>query len=523
MSRSSPAPHAGAAAVPRASARLPAAATLAVASATCSLIVLDTNVVAVSLPSIARGFHASFADIEWVVSAYMTAFAACLLPAGGLADRFGRRRMLFAGLALFCLASFGCGVAPSAGWLIAARAVKGGGAALLLTAALAVIANRFPEGRERARAWAIWGMCMGIATAIAPLVGGAITQWIGWRWVFLLNLPVCVLLAAGARVAIDESRDPHAKRVDAAGSLLFGAALACAIAALIGAPAHGWLSAATLGRLALAAALLAAFVGAERWQARPMIDLALFRQPRFVGAVLAMFGYASCAQVMMTFLPLYLQNAFGMSAIDAGLGMLPFAFAMIVGPSLGAALAARVSSGGVLAGGLALIGAGNLVTAALTASGDYRLVALGMFVTGCGAGIMNGDTQKAIMACVPADRTGMASGISTTTRFTAIVTAVGVLGAVLAASTHARLDALLGAAPGLRAFADAPFMSSLLAGDLAQALGRVPPSAVGVLAEAAPIAFASGFAAALTASGVLALGVAVVAYKLLAQPMRDGV
>ena len=125
---------------------------------------------------------------------------------------------------------------------------EGGGAALLLTAALAVIANRFPDGRERARAWAIWGMCMGIAMAIAPLVGGAITQWIGWRWVFLLNLPVCLLLAAGARVAIDESRDPHAKRVDAAGSLLFGAALACAIAALIGAPSHGWLSAATLGR-----------------------------------------------------------------------------------------------------------------------------------------------------------------------------------------------------------------------------------------------------------------------------------
>lgn len=436
MSQSSPAP-----AAPRAAVRLPAAATLAVASATCSLIVLDTNVVAVSLPSIARSFHASFADVEWVVSAYMTAFAACLLPAGGLADRFGRKRMLAAGLAIFFVASLGCGLAPSAGWLIAARAVKGGGAALLLTAALAVIANRFPEGRERTRAWAVWGMCMGVATAIAPLVGGAITQWIGWRWVFLLNLPACALLAAGARVAIDESRDPHAKRVDIVGSLLFGAALACGIAALIGAPSHGWLSPGTLGRFALGAALFAGFVAAERWQARPMIDLALFRAPRFVGAVLAMFGYAACAQVMMTFLPLYLQNAFGMSAIDAGLGMLPFAFAMIVGPSIGAALAARVSSGGVLAGGLAgglaLIGAGNLLTAALTASGDYRLVALGMFVTGCGAGIMNGDTQKAIMACVPPHRTGMASGISTTTRFSAIVTAVGVLGAVLAARARA--------------------------------------------------------------------------------------
>ncbi|CAM2340161.1 MFS transporter [Burkholderia vietnamiensis] len=505
----------------RGGAGAPAAATLAVASATCSLIVLDTNVVAVSLPSIARGFHASFAEIEWVVSAYMTAFAACLLPAGGLADRFGRKRMLAAGLALFALASLGCGLAPSAAWLIAARAVKGGGAAMLLTAALAVIANRFPDGRERARAWAIWGMCMGIATALAPLIGGAITQWIGWRWVFLLNLPACALLAAGVRAAIAESRDPHATRVDAPGSLLFGAALACAIAALIGAPSHGWLTGATLGRLGLAAALSTAFVAVERRHARPMVDLALFGQPRFVGAVVAMFGYAACAQVMMTFLPLYLQNAFGMSAIDAGLGMLPFALAMIVGPSLGAKLAARMSSGGVLAGGLALIGVGNLATALLTAGADYRLVALGICVTGCGAGIMNGDTQKAIIACVPRNRTGMASGISTTTRFSAIVTAVGVLGAVLAGSTHAQLVRRLSAMPDVRAFVDARFMSSLLAGDLTQALARLPPTAARVLHDVAPAAFAAGFSTALTVSGVLALAGAAVAYWLLVQPMRD--
>ncbi|MEC4600947.1 MFS transporter, partial [Burkholderia vietnamiensis] len=293
------------------------------------------------------------------------------------------------------------------------------------------------------------------------------------------------------------------------------------IAALIGAPSHGWLTGATLGRLGLAAALSTAFVAVERRHARPMVDLALFGQPRFVGAVVAMFGYAACAQVMMTFLPLYLQNAFGMSAIDAGLGMLPFALAMIVGPSLGEKLAARMSSGGVLAGGLALIGVGNLATALLTAGADYRLVALGICVTGCGAGIMNGDTQKAIIACVPRNRTGMASGISTTTRFSAIVTAVGVLGAVLARSTHAQLVRRLSAMPDVRAFVDARFMSSLLAGDLTQALARLPPTAARVLHDVAPVAFAAGFSTALTVSGVLALVGAAVAYWLLVQPMRD--
>ncbi|MBF3779398.1 MFS transporter [Burkholderia pseudomallei] len=474
---------------------------LATASATCSLIVLDTNVVAVSLPSIARTFHANFADIEWVVSAYMTAFAACLLPAGGLADRAGRKRVLLAGLAVFFVASLGCGLAPSAALLNVARAVKGIGAAMLLTSALAVIANRFSEGRERARAWAIWGMCMGVATAIAPLVGGAIAQWIGWRWIFLLNLPVCIALAAAVRATIDESRDPHAKRIDA--------------------PSHGWTAPGTLARFAASAALGAAFVAAERWQRRPMIDLALFRTPRFVGALLAMFGYAACAQVMMTFLPLYLQIGFGMSAIDAGLGMLPFALAMIVGPSLGAALSARAPAATVLGCGLALIGIGNFATAALAGASHYGLVALGMMITGCGAGILNGDTQKAIMACVPPERTGMASGISTTTRFSAIVTSVGVLGAVLAEQTHAALAARVAHAPALLGALDPHFMSSLLAGDLAQAIRGLPPRTGATLAHIAPGGFASGFSLALCASGAFALAAAVAVRLLVgAQPGR---
>jgi MFS family permease len=494
---------------------------LATASATCALIVLDTNVVAVSLPSIARSFHASFADVEWVVSAYMVAFASCLLPAGALADRVGRKRMLLIGLAVFFLASLGCGAAPSALVLNVARAVKGVGAAMLLTAALAVIANTFSDGPARVRAWAVWGMCMGLATTVAPLIGGIITQWLGWRWIFLLNLPVCAVLAWCASRALRESRNPAPGPLDGAGSLLFGLALALGIWALIEVPADGLASWPTAARLVACVLLFGSFIRVQRGRAHAMVDLALFRQPRFVAAVLAMFGYAACAQVMMTFLPLYLQNAFGLSAVAAGVGMLPFALAMVVGPTVGAALAKRIAPLTLLSAGLLLIGLGNLLTALaasispawltwVSASGArYPWVALGMIVTGLGAGILNGDTQKAIMACVPPERTGMASGISTTTRFTAIVTSVGVLGAVLAARAQAVFIAATPMTPNVKTALDAGFMSRVLAGDTAQATAHLPAGVRATLTSAAHASFAGGFAAALCVAGFVAAAVAL--------------
>jgi MFS family permease len=402
-----------------------------------------------------------------------------------------------------------------------ARAIKGVGAAMLLTSALAVIANTFHEGPERARAWAIWGMCMGLATTVAPLVGGAITQWLGWRWIFLLNLPICAVLAWCAYRSIRDSRNPDAGPIDAAGSALFGVALAVGIWALIATEADGWTSWLTTARFAACGVLLLAFVQVERTREHPMIDLALFRQPRFVAAVLAMFGYAACAQVMMTFLPLYLQNAFGLSAIAAGTGMLPFAIAMIVGPYIGAALSRRLSSTALLTIGLSLIGAGNLLTALVAADARYGLVALGMIVTGCGAGVLNGDTQKAIMACVPPNRTGMASGISTTTRFTAIVTSVGVLGAVLAARTRIALNVNLAADPANGGRIDAGFMSHVLAGDIAQATAHLPLATREFLSNAARASFASGFASALCVAGVLAIVIAAGVWLLAGKQVQS--
>ena len=429
--------------------------------------------------------------------------------------------MLLLGLAVFFLASLGCGLAPSALLLNIARAVKGVGAAMLVTSALAVIANTFHEGPERVRAWAVWGTCMGLATTVAPLVGGVITQWFGWRWIFLLNLPVCTVLLVCAWRVIEDSRNPEAGPIDVAGSTMFGAGLAVAIWALIEAPSAGWASGSTGAKLSAAALLFAGFVQLQRVRPHAMVELALFRQPRFVAAVLAMFGYAACAQVMMTFLPLYLQNAFGLPAIAAGVGMLPFALAMVVGPYIGAALSRHLSAMALLSTGLLLIGAGNFLTALVAGEARYGLVAIGMVVTGLGAGVLNGDTQKAIMACVPPNRTGMASGISATTRFTAIVISVGVLGAVLAARTQTAFYARPELTPAVRSALDAGFLSRVLAGDTAAASAHLPSSISAPLAAAAHASFASGFAAALYLAAATAAVIALAVRLLTGRANRE--
>ncbi|MDH0302420.1 MULTISPECIES: MFS transporter [unclassified Pseudomonas] len=495
--------------------------TLFTTSAVCALIILDTNIVAVSLPSIARDLSGSFADIEWVVSAYLLAFAACLLPAGSLADRFGRRRMLLLGLVLFGAASLACGAAPSLVFLDLARAAKGMGAALLLTAALAAIGHRFHAPQERLRAWAFWGACMGATITFAPLLGGLIASTLGWRWIFYINLPLVAVLGLMVMRHVEESRDSAAARLDPWGSLTFAGSLGYLIWALIDANRVGWDSAPTLGRLVIAVFLFGVFVMVERSQARPMIDLRLMRSGRFVGALLGMFAYAACAQVMMTLLPLYLQNGLQMPALAAGAGMLPFALAMLLTPRLGMRLAVRLSAAQVFAVGLLLVGVGNLACAWAAGQGGYAAFAVASLVLGAGAGLLNGDTQKNIMACVPRERTGMASGLSTTTRFGGIVLAFGILGGVLAARNGQLLrDALAGLAPQ-SSDRIGEMAARVAAGDLPAALALLDPGLREAAAPLARQAFIGGFEALLHTAGIAALLFALVVGVLLGRPLPE--
>src|ERR1700722_16187097 len=485
------------------------------AAGTSFLIMLDANIVAVALPSIARDLHGEFTDIEWVVSAYILPFAALLMTAGALADRLGRRRILLWGLWIFTIASLFCELAPALGAVNAPPALQVVGAALQPSPALAIISHGF-EPHERGRAYAIWGTVMGVAPTMGPLLGGLISTYFGWRWAFLVNIPIGALLISVATTSIDESRDPEAGQLAFAGIALFGGGLSSVVWALIDANSAGWESGSTLRKLAIGGVALGLFVVAERMQRRPMVDLSIFRDRTVVGAAVAMFGYAATAQVMMTILPLYLQDTFGQSPAVAGLAMSPFALPLLVCPMIGGKLASRISGRALLALGLAAVAVGNALTAGAVVAGlGYWAAAIGMFVTGSGAGLLNSETTKVQISAVPPSRAGMASGIAATTRFVGIVVGLAVLGAMLSAVTETSLRRLgTPLAPnqpldwhalGLR----------IVGGDAAGALALVPNEVRTTIASVMHQSIAAGFGAALAIGAVVAILSSMLSWLLI--------
>jgi EmrB/QacA subfamily drug resistance transporter len=481
------------------------------------MIMLDSNLVGVALPTIAKTLHATFAEIEWVVSGYILTFASLLMSAGALADRFGRRRLLMCGVSIFGIASVVCGVAPSASILNVSRALQGVGAAIQLSAALAVLGVEF-RGADRARAFGIWGTVLGVAVTIGPLIGGTITSLFGWRWAFLVNTPICVLLIYLAQNAIIESRDPKAGRLDFAGIITFGSSLSLTVWALINANNDGWLAASTLIKFALSALLFATFIGVEKLQARPMVDLSLFKKRTYLGSSFAMIGFASAAQVMITYLPLYLQNYFGFGPMVAGAGMIPFALPLFICPRIAAAMSVRYSGRAILTTGLAIVAAGNFITAWCTANGaSFLVVAMGMVITGCGAGILNGETVKVSMSVIPPERGGMASGIGGTVRFVGLVSSITGLGALLTAVTLQNFQRLAEASniTALKQINPLRAVSYITTGDIGSFLASFTPDQHATVLDMAKHSFAIGFSSVLTAAGWLGVVACALTYWLV--------
>lgn len=479
------------------------------------MTMLDTNIVAVSLPSIARDLRGEFTDIEWVVSAYVLPFAGLLMPAGALADRWGRKRMLYAGLALFTLASVLCGLAPNLPLLNVARALQAVGGALQLTASLAVIAHGFAPA-QRARVYAIWATVMGMAPAFGAIIGGLITTYLGWRWAFLINLPTGLILMAIGWRSVRESRDPLAGRLDVPGMLLFGAALLLIVWPLIEANRVGWSSPHTLIKLAIGVLLLVVFGFVEQRHPRPMIDLTLFKDPSVVGAAIAMLGYAAAAMLMMTILPIYLQDSSGKSAAEAGLAMIPFALPLLAGPTLGARLGTRLGSRAMLTLGLAMVAIGDAILAAVVFAGlGYGAVVFGMVIVGLATGVLNSETTKAQVVTVPSDRAGMASGIAATTRFIGITIGFAGLGAVLTTAAESKLR-MLGKAVVPDSQIDWHALSlRIVGGDANSVVSDLPHLFHAEMLHVIDAGVASGFAATFAAAAIVAVISSVLSWCLV--------
>ncbi|HEU5213844.1 MAG TPA: MFS transporter [Gaiellaceae bacterium] len=404
--------------------------TLIAVCATTFMLLVDITIVNVALPSIQRELDASLTGLQWVVDAYAITLAALILTAGALADRYGRRLIFAIGVALFTVASLLCGVAWNIGSLDVARALQGVGGAALFATALALIGAEY-QGRERAGAIAIWGSVIGVAVASGPLAGGIITEWLSWRWVFFVNVPIGVAVFVIALMKVRESRDPRADRTDYAGLVLFSASLFLIVFGLLRGNGEGWGSGQIVGSLVVGAALLVIFVLVERRQARPMLDVSLFRVPAFVGVQLATFCIGAGMFALFPFLSIYIQDILGYSPLKAGLGFLPFTVFVFAVPLATRNLATTKPMWLLLAVAMALVAVGLVLLEIVSPTSGYGALLPGFIVAGIGTGLANPTIAGAALRVVDPARTGMAAGISNTARITGLAVGVAVLGAIL--------------------------------------------------------------------------------------------
>jgi EmrB/QacA subfamily drug resistance transporter len=386
-------------------------------------IVVDNTIVNVALPTLAQELDADISELQWVVDAYTLVFAGLLLLAGALGDRYGRRRTLLAGLAVFAASSAAAAFAGSVEGLIAWRAVMGAGAAFIMPATLSLLVSVFPDERERATAVGIWAATAGLGVALGPVAGGFLLQHFSWGSIFLVNVPLCAVALVVGRRAIPESRDPHARRLDWTGAALSVAGLIALVYAIIEATSAA----------PIALVLLGAFVWQQRRTADPLLDLALFRNPSFSAAsaavmvlFFALFGFLFLATQ-------YLQFVLGFSPSEAGVRVLPYAAAMIVFAILSARLVLAFGTRRVATLGMLLFAAGLAVAGTVGTDTGYGRLAIAFVIMGAGMGLAGAPATESIMNALPPARANIGSAVNDTTRELGGALGVAVVGSVMSA------------------------------------------------------------------------------------------
>ena len=489
--------------------------TLLTVSVATFMLLLDITVVNTALPAIEQDLNASFTELQWVIDAYALSLAALVLTAGSLADRLGRRRVFAAGLGIFSVASLLAGLSPDPTLLNLSRALQGVGGAIMFAVSLALIAQEFPAGRERGTAMGAYGATIGVAVAIGPLVGGALTDALGWESVFFLNVPIGAAAIAATYLKLRESRDPNATRVDWAGLATFSSALFTLVLALLRGNDQGWGSDLIVGLFAGAALLLGAFVAIERRVKEPMLPLGLFRTPAFTGVQLAAFAVSGSMFALFLYLTLYLQNYLGYSPLEAGLRYLPITLASFFAAPIAGALLGRLPARVILAGGLAMAGGGLLLMSGLDASSDWTALLLGFIVGGVGVGLLNPVIADVAVSVVPKERSGMASGINDTFRQVGIAVGIAAWGALFLGRGADKVSELAAGTPAATGDRPRQLIEAASSGNLDGALRGVPAGSRGAVANAAHQGFLSGMNLLLVLGALVAFAGALFALWLV--------
>jgi EmrB/QacA subfamily drug resistance transporter len=464
--------------------------TLGAVSVATFMLLLDITVVNTALPAIQRDLGGSFSDLQWVIDAYALSLAALVLTAGSLADRLGRKRVFTAGLGIFSLASLLCALSPDPTFLNLSRALQGVGGAIMFAVSLALVAQEFKAGAERGMAMGIYGATIGIAVAIGPLVGGLLTDGLGWQSVFLLNVPIGAAAIAVTLWQVRESRDPNATKIDWPGLVTFSTALFLLVLGLVRGNDDGWGSTTIVSLFAGAGVLLAAFATIETRVTEPMLPLSLFKRRAFTGVQLAAFAVSGSMFALFLYLTLYLQNYLGYSPIGAGARYLPITVAsFIVAPLAGMALA-KVHARYLLGAGLAATGVGLILMSGLNSGSTWTALLAGFIVSGAGVGLLNPVIADVALSVVPKERSGMAAGINDTFRQVGIAVGIAAWGAIFLGTGASKAQEVAGGTLGhdqARGLVEAAS-----SGGLHQALAGVPAQSQGVMRDAAQQGFLHG-------------------------------
>ncbi|MFI1969094.1 MFS transporter [Streptomyces cinnamoneus] len=405
---------------------------LAVCALSMFLVGLDTTIVNVGLPEIGRGLDVGTRGLEWVVDAYTVVLASLLTASGALADRFGRRRVFRCGLVVFGVASLACALAPSLGFLVAARAAQGVGASMLSPVALAIVVNAMPDPRERARAIGVWASVFGLSMAAGPVTGGALIAAFGWRSVFWVNAPVIVAALLLVAVFVPESHGQRARRLDLPGQALLTLALCVSVGVLIEGPRIGWASPPALTGYAVIGAATAGFARVELRRSEPLMDLGLFRRPLFTTSTLGAVAVFVALNVTLLLNTFYLQHARGWTAFETGTATLPMALGATLCAPWSGSLVGRLGPRRplVLAGGFTAAGGLCMVTVGQGTS--VLLLLLAYLLIGIGFGFANAPITNTAVGGLPPSRAGVAGAITSTARQVGSAVGIAVAGGLVA-------------------------------------------------------------------------------------------